>query len=384
MTDSGILINYYEILEVAPSADDEAIVAAAKKMRRVWAKRQGLADQERRHEAELRMRHIAEAERMLLDEARRGQYDQQLATYKPPISSGPTLDLTNTAEGWLERTEAFLHIGDSHSANYAAREATTLTPQNDAAWALRAQTSLLLGNERDAVFELNEALRIRPDESAHHFDLGTIYESAGEWGNALTSFRAASQLDPSEPMFWVAQASVHLQNENTTEALSIMEQIVVQHPNNKIFNTYLALALHDASHDRWTLLTNGRWIITREEQIQPSRRDLTRALSLDFDDAELRESLNESLEMVTRAEQMKFRLPGRKAVEFGSELGFRGMIAGFVFGYGMWFIVPLIFFASNPLSGVVVTLLVCVLLYAIAYKPMWFWNNKDTKTIQVR
>ncbi|MCP3877297.1 MAG: DnaJ domain-containing protein [Sulfitobacter sp.] len=381
---TDVLVNYYEVLEVSKEANDDQIAEAVKKMRRVWAKRQGLADQERRHEAELRMKHIAEAERTLLDAAKRSQFDTKLANYRPPLptAGGPA---TSTGEGWLERAEEFLHLGDAHSANYAAREATTLTPQNDGAWSVRAQTSLLLGNQQDAVFELNEALRINPSDSAHHFDLGTIYESVGQWDSALGAYEHAAQIDPAEQMFKVAQASVHLQTDKPQKALTIMNNVVSVVSDNPAYNFYLAAALHDATLEDWTRLRNGLYVITKAEQIAPTHRNVDRALGLRFDDADLKSGLRELKSSATEAERMKFRLPGRKAMEVGADMGgWQGGIAGIVLGYGMWFIIPLIFFASSPVLGVLATVGVIAFLYKVAYRPVWHWNNKDSKDLQLR
>lgn len=363
-----VFVNYYDVLEVSKGADAEAVKAAAKVQRRVWSKRQSLADQERRHEAELRMTHIAEAERTLIDPRLRAQFDGALEAYRPPLPSGGAGVRASTGEGWIERALEFLHVGDAFSANYAAKEATSLTEQSDRAWSVRAQSSLLLGNERDAVFELNEALRINPSNPDHHFDLGTIFESAGQWGDALTAFRESERLDPSEAMYRVAQASVKLQSSKCWDALEIMDKVVAGEPDNVVWNNYLGMALHDCALETWTPLRYGTFVITKEEQIAASQRLIDRALGLRLDDQDLVQALREKRAQTAKAAEMEFRMPFRSSGGFA---------------WGAFLYVPLIVLAAQVFLGILAFAASGAAVYYLGYKPVWHWNNADTRGAQL-
>lgn len=303
-TASGTFVDFYAILEITRDADDEQIKSAIKQQRRTWAKRQGHPDQQRRHEAEVRIQQIAEAERTLLDPNSRQQFDQRLANHRPP--SSPTSEASGS---WIERTQEFLDRGDAHSANYAAREATNLDGESDLAWALRAQSSLLLGNQRDAVFELQEALRISPNNPSYHFDLGSVYESEGQWGQALESFEKASQLEPDELMYRIAIASAHLQADRPDQALRMLRQLDSQHPGDDSVQFYMANALNDMVFSDLTELSDGSRIITSQEQTDKALELLGQARELSYKDPETRKMIEDNYHLAVEANTVGWQKP---------------------------------------------------------------------------
>ena len=72
------VVNYYELLEIPQNADRAAIEQAIKKTRRVWNNRANNPDAAIRAEAEMHVKEIADAEKILLDEGKRQAYDEQL------------------------------------------------------------------------------------------------------------------------------------------------------------------------------------------------------------------------------------------------------------------------------------------------------------------
>lgn len=70
-------VDFYEVLDVAPTAPAEEIRAAVTQQRRVWIRRQSSPDPDRRSAAEERVRQIDQAEKTLLDPARRAEFDRQ-------------------------------------------------------------------------------------------------------------------------------------------------------------------------------------------------------------------------------------------------------------------------------------------------------------------
>ena len=73
------VVNYYELLEIPQNADKAAIEQAIKKTRRVWNNRANNPDVAIRAEAEMHVKEIAEAEKILLDASKRQEYDVQLS-----------------------------------------------------------------------------------------------------------------------------------------------------------------------------------------------------------------------------------------------------------------------------------------------------------------
>ncbi len=386
---TATFVNYYSILEVQPSASPETIRDAIKAQRRTWVKRQQAPSKERQREAEDRVRQIDEAEKVLLSDAARKEYDRELANYKAPLPApGPSLDGSGD---WLQRAYEFLARGDAQSAAYAARQATEQHGANHQAWAVRARASFIVGREQDAVFEFNEAIRIKPDADEYHFDLGSVYESKGNWNAAMQCYEQASTLAPSVPLYRVAVASVFLSNDLPERALPILDAVHKEHPDVEEFNVYLAWALNDATVNQWTHLRGGEQIITSPEQIELTKRNLQRAIALEFDEKQLRGQIAHNLNLAHDAERMSFRLPGwRKAVETGAGMSDSGIGAG-LFGFFMvigavlafFFGVPAALFASNPVLGVLSVPGMAWLFWTIAWQPKWKRQDKDSRGMQV-
>lgn len=375
---TATLVDYYEILEVTRSASAKEIQTAIKQQRRTWVKRQQAPSKERQREAEDRVNQIDEAERTLLNDARRKEYDQQLANYQPPAPEpGPR---AGGSADWLDRAKQFLTSGDAHSAAYAARQATDQHGANHEAWAVRARSSVLVGRPDDAVFEYSEALRIKPDADEYNFDLGSVHESNGRWNDAMRCYEQASRLVPDNPLYRVAVASVFLNNNVPERALPILEEVHKSHPDVEPFNFYLAWALNDSTTKQWTHLRDGSVTITRPEQIALTRTHLRRAQQLKFDDDELRSNLAHNLRVADAAEQPKFRFPGLSLV--GVVDSCQGMFMMILLVGFFWIGIPAIGFAINPFLGILVTGGMGWLFYTLAWQPGWKRTAKDAQGLQ--
>lgn len=373
--ETATFVNFYEILEIAPTANAEKIKEAIKQQRRTWAKRQSHPDQQKRHEAELRIGQIAEAERTLLSDGGRKQYDQKLANYRPPAA--PAADVSGD---WLERAREFLFRGDANSASYAAREATQQQGNNADAWAVRARASLMLGRQNDAVFEFQEALRIQPNEPEFHFDLGTVYESNGQWNSAMQCYEAASKLAPQVIMYRLAIASVYLQNDRAAQAMPILEQAIKEDPDSQIVQFYLAVGLHDLAVDSMVQMRDGTYHIISAESANRVLELARRAQSLKFDDAELRQSIREQIEYAEGQLKVKFHVPW---------LGAAGMANGFGEAIIIVLIVGTIvlafpfFFVAVPALAILIAIPWYWLMYKWHWRPAWKITEKRSRGMRV-
>lgn len=377
MTTSSTFVNYYDILEVAQTSSTDEIEKAIKQQRRVWAKRQSLPDQERRHQAERRMAEIADAERILLDPTRRASYDQELRAYRPPVtpSAAPSAD-----GNWVERAREFLDRGDAHSAAYAAREATSQDGSNDLAWALRAEASLMLGRTNDCIFELNEALRLSPDNPGYHFDLGTVYEGEGRWADALSCYENAARLRPDVPAFRVAIASVFLQNDLPSKALPILEAAVAEEPENDHFKFYLAVALHDLAISEMTPLRNGTFVITSENAAYKVLELSERAERLRFSDQQLRDSLRKNISLANDALRTRFT----NALAWSFELGLGGGLLIHAVGYYLVLLLPVMLLGANAALGILAAPPWYYGMYKLFFRPGWKINEKASRSLRLR
>lgn len=374
--DTRTFVDLYEILEVAKTATDEQIKDAIKQQRRTWYKRQNHPDQQKRHEAETRIGQIAEAERTLLDAPAKQRYDQQLANYRPP--SAPAASSAASSD-WLERAREFLVRGDANSASYAAREATSQQGNNADAWAVRARASLMAGRPSDAVFEFQEALRISPNEPEFHFDLGSVYESDGQWAMALRSYEAAAGLAPQASMYRVAIASVYIQSDRARQAVPILEEVMAGEPENEVVPFYLAVALHDVSVDHMVRVTGdaggGYHIISAEGAYRV--QELTRrALRLQFDDAELRSALTSKLMYAENQLKSQFHVPWLGAGEIASSCGGAVFI---LFLIGTVVLAFPLFFAGVPILAILIAGPWYWLMYKWHWQPGWKVTEKASR-----
>lgn len=304
MTETLEFVDYYQLLSVAETADDEAIKKAIREERRTWNKRAGQADPIKRGQAEQRIRDLAEAERVLLDPQKRRQFEEARKVDQP--SAAPTAEQTGAHRDWMDAARTYFAQNNAHSAYYAAREAIAVNGANHEAWSIRANSSFLMGNYGDAEFEFNEAIRLQPNNPSYHFDLAEAYAARGQWKSAMKEYETALKLDPGNPMYRTAIANVYIHNDMPQKALEIMESVVNDHPDVEFFQYYLALALHDANLEKWSSTRNGKYVITSEKQIQVTKDMSNRALGLTYDDKALRASLEENLEIAHKAETVQF------------------------------------------------------------------------------
>lgn len=390
---TATFVNYYEILEISQTASAEQIREAVKRQRRTWVKRQQAPSLERQREAEDRVRQIDAAELALLDPDSRKTFNEALASYVPPT---PGTQPTVEGMDWLSRARDFLARGDAQSAIYAARQATDNRASHHEAWALRGLASFMAGHDQDAIFEISEALRLKPDSDEYQFDLGSVYESKGMDKSALQCYERAAQLAPGKPLYQVAIAGIYLDNNLPDKALPVLEKVHSAHPDVNEFTFYLAAALNEATLKSWTSVGPVK-VITKQQQIAPSRANLERAAKLTFADKSMRETIASNLRLVNEAEQRRFRMPGftagrKKAIRSGAigqnatatvARGLYGAGYAVAFVYFVPICVIAIAFAINPGVGVVAILAGIALMVYLSWRPGWKWNEIEAKGMRV-
>lgn len=368
---TDLLVNYYEILELAPTATQQEVEAAIQRQYRVWFKRQQSPSQEKRQQAEVRVRQLDEARSILLDPSQRASYDARLGSYVPPAASGAAGPSVEGSVDWLVRARQYLDAGDAHSAAYAARQATDQYGANDMAWAVRGETSMMLGRVQDAVFEYNEALRINPSAPQYHYDLGAVWESAGDWPKALSEYQQASSLAPQEPAYRLAIACVFIQNDLEAQALPILETLWKENEGNQVIAYYYALALDGEVVNGMTLLSDGTRVFTNGDQVDWATGMLAFALSLPFDDAQVRGVIENRQSYVAKQKDLKWSLGFGATVAFVLVILVLGGMMGSAGGIGG--LLTLIIWGGGGF-----------LLFSIARQPQWKIIDKQTRGLQVR
>lgn len=295
-------VDYYALIGVAETASAAEITKAIRNARRTWTKRQAASNPERRQEAELRIKEITEAEKILKDPAKRSEFDRRRLNWRP---STPVAAAGGEHHDWPVLARQYLDANNAHAANYAAREAVAVNGADHGSWWVRAHSSFLMGRPADAEYEFNEAIRLQPQNPEYHFDLGEAFAAQAKWQYALGEYEVALGLDAGNPVYKTAIANAYLVNDEPARALQLMEEVVAANPAD-VFQYYLAWAIHDVTLTKWSKLRNGRYAITSEAQINYTITASNRALKLKFDDAILRHELQENLRLAREAQQEKW------------------------------------------------------------------------------
>lgn len=330
---TATFVDFYDILSLPETADPDRIKDAIRGQRRIWNKRAGQSDAIQKSLAEQRIRDLAEAERVLLDDAARSIYDSTRVQNKARAaaeSANATGSGSDGSRDWLTEARSFYANGNAHAANYAAREAIAVNGASHEAWNIRANSSFILANYADAGFEFREAIRLMPQNASYHFDYGEAHAATGNWADALAEYEIALQQVPGDPVYKTAIANVFLNTGKPDQALQLMEEVVKARPDVEVFQYYLAWALHDVNLRKWSRLRGGGVIITSPEQIRITREMSGRALQLKFSDDTLRASLQDNMQRADLAEAAKWTGSGNMLWYLGAALvGIIMLFSGF-------------------------------------------------------
>ncbi|HEY5877684.1 MAG TPA: tetratricopeptide repeat protein [Nakamurella sp.] len=376
-------VDYYELLAIEQGSDGDGIRQAVLEQRRKWLRRQNAPSVERQRQAEDQLRAIAAAEQELLDPARREVYDRQLresltakrrptpppaVTHQPPAPPPPPPE---PAIDWIGRASAELQRGDYRSARYAAGEATERRPRDPAAWSVRGAISRAQNRFDDAVFEYTEATRL--DSTPGRFVLlGQANEAAGYWQQALAAYGTAADMEPTESAYKIAMAEVWMGQYRPDQAISLLEPAQTTWPLDREVGLTLARALSAQSDLQLTLLNNNTLVFTSVNQINRVTTDLTRALSMSFDDDALRLHLQRRLGEAHNASLRTWSFP----VGVGCA-GVGGRVVGWLFALYLALAVPISVVKPGALAGFIGVALGALVIWTFfrAYrKPGWAAN----------
>lgn len=360
-------VDYYELLEVPRTASEAEIEAANKRLTRQWNKRTSSANLDVRHEAETKMKRLREAREALLSgPERRAAYDRDLmqgGAPQPAAAPPPTAATPGGQIDWVATARAALAANDYHAAAYAAKEATMMLGGNAESWNLRSRANVGLGRLQDALFEARHATEIEMNNADYHFNLGNVYEQMREWVSALKQYQVATQLDPRNFVYPLAQGSVLQQNGLLDEAIDMYRRVFANHPQEEPVRYYLAIALLEKAESIPRLQFDGSFSVTQQEEIQPMTALATEALNLSRD-PEVQDAAHKLLTYLNSQTEMVWRLPTMVADAPFMWLG--GIVAAFFIGiaamgasvgFGL-----LLILGSLAAAGIII---------AMSYVPRW-------------
>jgi Flp pilus assembly protein TadD len=313
---TGGVENYYRVLNISPTASPDDIRKAIIKELRLWSNRTNAPQIERRQEAERMVQVLEEAEGILLDAAKKAEYDRNLRNVPEPTRQvqdddlSPSADLV--AEGWR-----LLIAGQVADALYVATRATQVQGNNPEAWALLGQAKFRWGDTDDAIYEYKRAIQLKPNEASYYFDLGGVYESVERYKEAVEHFEKAVRIAPAEPMYRAAIGMVLVKVERYHEAIELLERCASEDPDNKSYQEFLAVAYHDGMIESWWKTPEGNYLCCSKAQADQAREIIRKAKALNFDNEELRAVILKSERMVEDLYVRKFKGSWAFVVLFG-------------------------------------------------------------------
>ena len=299
------MVNYYELLGVPQNADRATIEQAIKKTRRLWNNRANNPDASIRAEAEQHVREIADAEKVLLDDAKREDYNQQLA--QAPSSNG--VDPQPVSSDWEDEYFAAYNRDMTDYAAQVAQRAINANDRDGRAWFLYGEAIRRGGNYEGAIPPLQRASMLLRNDAGVFRQLGFACMDAGKPGDALNAFYEATRCDPNESEYYSLRAALFRRAEMIDEALDEAKKAFAMTPNDDSvrFEYFFALyedALRSISYNR----SSGKHLIINRVQLDYVNGLLkTMALTIpqDSNKAKCTSYMDEIVKYVVDAESTK-------------------------------------------------------------------------------
>lgn len=355
------MIDYYKILDVPMTAQSEEIKVAIKDKRRLWLQKTNAPQLERRQEAEVKVKQIDEAEKILLDSSKRSEYDKKLKTSSQTDERTVDEKELKVADELVKQGWEALISDNIADAIYIGTKATEKQGDNPEAWALLAQAKYRWGEIEDSIYEYKKAIKLRPNNSEYYFDLGSVYESQQRWQDAVDNYQKASKIDPKVSVYRAAIGQVYLRVEMYEDAIQILESCVSEEPDNTTYTWFLALAYNDLVLKKYMVESNdGSYYLVSKEASEFALKYFTKALALRFEDDELKAIIRKNLDVAN------WSLSKHWGRSIGSTIKW-GLILG-IGGIGL--------FASGEAALILIALAVWALWIFFGFKEGYKINKK--------
>jgi DnaJ-class molecular chaperone len=210
-------VNYYEVLGVERSATDQQIRDQFRKLAR-----ESHPDRHRgsdKAEAERKFQMLTEAVNVLTNPGKRKQHDAELSA---GLAGRPTVDFAQIAKAYLNKGTKALNEKDFATA-YENFDMAVKHNQNDAKahHYLAITARRLRSKERQAVQEIEAAVRLEPMNPVYLRDAGLICQQAGLTAKAERYLEEALKWDSENPEIQAALAQLREPKEAARSSFSI-------------------------------------------------------------------------------------------------------------------------------------------------------------------
>lgn len=325
--------DYYKLLVLNQTATTEEIKEKLNKEMRLWQSRVNAPDLERRQRSEQMVKRLMDAQRILLDEAKRSEYDQQLKVAPAEeAAEEPAVDEEAGVDVLIGGAWELLTQGRIADAIYAARLATNAAQENPDAWEVYGAANYYWNDYQNAVDGYDKAVQLLPNKASLYSDLGQIYMELEEFDLAELQLQRALNIEPQNPEYKMGTGVIQLARENYDSAISIFEEVLPQAQDKDSVNYYLAATYHDKGYD---LFEKG--------DEKEGQKWLEKASEVDISDEEMKQFIRNSVASgaLVRGHNVFERI-GAFIVDYfcvsvptalGAAIGAANAEAGIVFGY---------------------------------------------------
>ena len=315
------MVNYYELLEIQKNVDKAAIEQAIKKTRRVWNNRANNPDPAIRAEAEMHVKEIAEAEKILLDAGKRQEYDVQLN--QAPKNDVVDQTLADDSDWEEEFFQAYNRDMNDYAAQIAQR-VVCANERNGRAWFLYGEALRRGGNLAQGIDALKRASLLSDDASIYR-QLGFAYLDADQYGEAYKAFKSASQLDPCDYEYHTLAANCLRIGGMITEAIAEAKIAYSMNSNDEQTKFEYFVALHeDAMKAMSYNRSSGKHLIINRRQLDYINDILkTMAVVVPKGDDRCTKAMEDIVQIVVDAESTKgggFLRSGKTGYEYNYEI----------------------------------------------------------------
>lgn len=277
--------DYYKLLALSQSATTEEIKEKLNKEMRLWQSRVNAPDLERRQRAEQMVQKLMDAQRVLLDEAKRSEYDQQLsAAPAEEAAEAPAVDEGADVDVLIGRSWDLLSQGRIADSIYSARLATNADPENPNAWEAYGAANYYWHDYENAVRGYEQAIQLLPNKASLYSDIGQIYMDVEEFDLAELQLQRALNIEPQNPEYKTGTGILQLARENYDAAIPIFEEVLPQVQDKDSVNYFLAVSYHDKGY---ALFEQG------EEK--EGQKWLEKASAVDISDEEMKAFISDSV-----------------------------------------------------------------------------------------
>lgn len=334
-----MMLNYYDLCEISPSASQEEIRKTIYQLMRLWSHRTNAPQMERRQEAERMVRLLEEAEEILLDDEKRKEYDEKLRSAIGVIASnteevsysssfgGNTQtnevtatkeqekaeeQSTETIEEMIQQAQKLFSSGKVNDALFLAEKISGKVKDRAEVWSLLGRCQIKLGDYNEAISPLVKACDLEPENPVYVYELGEVFEKLGNQTRALEQFRLASSLNPDDIQYKFKVGFLLIQMNQLQNGLPLLEQCFRASPENPEYQIELAKAYNKFAFSKWITiyrdnpyLPPGTYPI-RKSDLSLAEAYINRAIRIPFNDPELRKQLQQQRGEIQRRKGRQF------------------------------------------------------------------------------